>query len=481
MENKIMTTGMKQNQSNTIIHEDFLLQNEQAKILYHGYAKEMPIIDYHNHLPPAEIASNKKFDNLSQIWLKGDHYKWRAMRGLGVNEKFITGNTSDEEKFMAWATCFPETVRNPLFHWSQMELNFPFGINEYLNAASAKSIYGNCNDLLQQDGFSTQGILKQFNVKMVGTTDDPCDNLEHHQQIQQHNIGIKVLPSFRPDKAFNISNKDTFMLYLTKLEEATGIKIKQLSDLLNALENRLDYFHENGCRISDHGLLHMPLQFENTVELETEFMRFIENKNINVFTSPERFAGVVLLHLCKCYHKKGWVQQFHLGAIRNNNSRLLNSIGADAGVDSIGDYSQAQALSSFLDALDKSDELAKTILYNINPADNEMFATMCWNFNYGKTKGKIQYGSGWWFLDQKEGIEKQLNALSNMGTISSFVGMITDSRSFLSYSRHEYFRRILCNLLGDEMEKGLIPIDEKWIGELVKNICYNNAANYFDF
>ena len=481
MENKIMATGIKQNQSNTIIHEDFLLQNEQAKILYHGYAKEMPILDYHNHLPPAEIASNKKFDNLSQIWLKGDHYKWRAMRGLGVDEKFITGNTSDEEKFMAWATCFPETVRNPLFHWSQMELSFPFGINEYLNEASAKSIYGNCNDLLQQDGFSTQGILKQFNVKMVGTTDDPCDNLEHHQQIQQHDIGIKLLPSFRPDKAFNISNKDTFMLYLTKLEEASGIKIKQLSDLLNALENRLDYFHENGCRISDHGLLHMPLQFENTVELEAEFIHFIENKNINVFTSPERFAGVVLLHLCKCYHKKGWVQQFHLGAIRNNNSRLLNSIGADAGVDSIGDYSQAKALSSFLDALDKSDELAKTILYNINPADNEMFAAMCWNFNDGKTKGKIQYGSGWWFLDQKDGIEKQLNALSNIGTISSFVGMITDSRSFLSYSRHEYFRRILCNLLGDEMEKGLIPTDEKWIGELVKNICYNNAANYFDF
>jgi glucuronate isomerase len=362
-----------------------------------------------------------------------------------------------------------------------MELNFPFGINEYLNETSAKFIYGNCNDLLQQDGFSTQGILKQFNVKMVGTTDDPCDNLEHHQQIQQHNIGIKVLPSFRPDKAFNISNKDTFMLYLTKLEEATGIKIKQLSDLLNALENRLDYFHENGCRISDHGLLHMPIQFENTVELETEFIHFIENKNINVFTSPDRFAGVVLLHLCKCYHKKGWVQQFHLGAIRNNNSRLLNSIGADAGVDSIGDYSQAQALSSFLDALDKSDELAKTILYNINPADNETFAAMCWNFNDGKTKGKIQYGSGWWFLDQKDGIEKQLNALSNMGVVSNFIGMITDSRSFLSFSRHDFFRRILCNLFGQEMENGLLPNDEVWIGEIIKDICYFNAKNYFNF
>ena len=481
MENAILPNVMNHKQSKTIIHDDFLLQNEKAKTLFHDYAKQMPVIDYHNHLPPDEIAANKKFDNLTQIWLKGDHYKWRAMRGLGVDEKYITGNSTDEEKFKAWATCFPETVRNPLFHWSQMELNFPFGVNSYLNASSAGSIYSTCNDLLQEDQFSTQGLLKQFNVKMVGTTDDPCDSLEHHQQIHQNKIGIKVLPSFRPDKAFNISNKETFIAYLKKLENASGVKINQISDLLNALENRLNYFHENGCRISDHGLFHMPLHFENTVELENEFKKYIEDKSTNTFSQPERFMGVILLHLCKLYHKNGWVQQFHLGPIRNNNSRLLNSIGADAGVDSIGDFSQAQALASFMDALDKTDQLAKTILYNINPADNEMFAAMCWNFNDGKTKGKIQYGSGWWFLDQKDGIEKQLNALSNMGTISTFVGMITDSRSFLSYSRHEYFRRVLCNLLGDEMEKGLIPDDEKWIGGLVQDICYNNASDYFNF
>ena len=481
MENTILPSVMNHKQSKTMIHDDFLLQNEKAKILFHDYAKDMPVIDYHNHLPPDEIAANKKFDNLTQIWLKGDHYKWRAMRGLGVDEKYITGNSTDEEKFTAWATCFPETVRNPLFHWSQMELNFPFGVNSYLNGSSASSIYSTCNDLLQDDQFSTQGLLKQFNVKMVGTTDDPCDTLEYHQQIHDSKIDIKVLPSFRPDKAFNISNKEAFIAYLQKLENASGVKINQISDLLNALENRLNYFHKNGCRISDHGLFHMPLHFENSIELENEFKKYIEDKSIITFSQPERFMGVILFHLCKLYHKKGWVQQFHLGPIRNNNSRLLNSIGADAGVDSIGDFSQAQALASFMDALDKTDQLAKTILYNINPADNEMFAAMCWNFNDGKTKGKIQYGSGWWFLDQKDGIEKQLNALSNMGTISTFVGMITDSRSFLSYSRHEYFRRVLCNLLGDEMGKGFIPDDEKWIGGLVQDICYNNASNYFNF
>ncbi len=471
---------MKEQHSKTIINDDFLLHNEMAKVLFNEYAKDMPIIDYHNHLAPDEIAANKKFKNLTEIWLSGDHYKWRAMRGLGVEEKYITGNTTDEEKFMAWANCFPETVRNPLFHWSQMELNFPFGINTYLNASSAQSIYSTCNDLLQEENFSTQGILKQFKVQMLGTTDDPCDNLDHHQDIHKNNIGIKVLPSFRPDKVFNISNKSSFMEYLKKLEQVSAVKIIQLSDLLHALEIRLNYFHEKGCRMSDHGLFNMPVHFENSTALENEFKHYIEDKNVLVFSQQERFKGVVLMHLCNLYHKKGWVQQFHLGALRNNNSRLLNAIGADAGVDSIGDFNQAQALSLFLDALDKTDELAKTILYNNNPADNEMFAAMCWNFNDGKTKGKIQYGSGWWFLDQKDGIEKQLNALSNMGTISTFVGMITDSRSFLSFSRHEYFRRVLCNLLGDEMQKGLLPNDEKWIGSLVKNICFNNAANYFN-
>ncbi len=465
----------------TILTEDFLLQNESAKILFHEYAKSLPIIDYHNHLPPDQIAFDKKFSNLTELWLKGDHYKWRAMRGLGVNEKYITGDSSDEEKFMAWATCFPETVRNPLFHWSQMELKNPFGVNEYLNKKTATHIYDHCNHLLQTDQFSTQGILNNFRVEMVGTTDDPCDDLQYHQKIKHQKIGIKVLPSFRPDKVFNISDKSLFLAYLEKLENVSGVKIKTISDLFEALENRVNYFHENGCRISDHGLVNMPAQFTFTAALEKEFENFIADNNAASFSQPETFAGAVLIFLCRTYYKKGWVQQFHLGPLRNNNTRLLNTVGADAGVDSIGDFSQAISLSNFLNALDQSGQLAKTILYNINPADNEVFATMCGNFNDGETKGKIQYGSGWWFLDQKDGIEKQLNVLSNMGTISTFIGMLTDSRSFLSYSRHEYFRRILCNLLGDEMEKGLLPNDTKWIGQIVEKICYRNAKEYFNF
>lgn len=482
MSTNILSPKTKMNiNTSTILTEDFLLQNETAKILFHEYAKELPIIDYHNHLPPDQIAVDKKFSSLTEIWLKGDHYKWRAMRGLGVNEKYITGDSSDEEKFMSWATCFPDTVRNPLFHWSQMELKNPFGIEEYLNYKSAPTIYKHCNELLQKDECSTQGILKNFGVEMVGTTDDPCDDLADHQKIKKQGAGIKVLPSFRPDKVFNIADKKTFIAYLEKLEKVSGIKINKMSDLLQALENRMNYFHENGCRISDHGLTHMPAQFTFTTSLEKEFEHFIADKNAESFSQPERFGGAVLMFLCRTYHKKGWVQQFHLGPLRNNNTRLLNSIGADAGVDSIGDFSQAASLSNFLNALDQRGQLAKTILYNINPADNEVFATMCGNFNDGEIKGKIQYGSGWWFLDQKDGIEKQLNAHSNMGTISTFVGMLTDSRSFLSYSRHEYFRRILCNLMGDEMEKGLLPNDTKWIGELVEKICYRNAKEYFNF
>lgn len=478
----MLSNGIKQRRTNTIINDDFLLQNETAKILFHVYAKEMPIIDYHNHLPPDQIASNKKFDTITEIWLKGDHYKWRAMRGLAVNEKFITGNdTTDEEKFMAWATCFPDTIRNPLFHWSQLELKNSFGIDEYLNKDNALQIFNHCNEILQQDSHATQGILKSYQVKMVGTTDDPCDDLVYHKKIKSDNIGIKVLPSFRPDKIFNIGNREAFMTYFRQLEKAADMSITTYAQLLEALEKRMDYFHEHGARISDHGLTKMPDQFEMNTALEKEFELFIQGSNTTSFSAPENFAGAVLLALCKMYYKRGWVQQFHLGPLRNTNSRLLNLLGADAGVDTIGDFSQASSLANFLNALEKEGQLAKTILYNINPADNDVFAAMCYNFNDGITKGKVQYGSGWWFLDQKDGIEKQLNALSNMGTISTFVGMLTDSRSFLSYSRHEYFRRVLCNLFGEEMEKGLLPDDTKWIGNIVQNICYNNAKEYFNF
>ena len=463
------------------IDENFLLNNNAAQHLYHNYAKGMPIIDYHNHLPPNEIADNKKFNTITELWLKGDHYKWRAMRALGINEKFITGSSSDEEKFMHWVACMPQLVRNPLFHWSQMELKNPFGIDDYLNESSAPFIYNQCNELLQQDAFSTRGLLKQYNVEMVGTTDDPCDDLRHHKKISNDNFEIKVLPSFRPDKIFNIGDKVSFLEYLEKLENASGIKIKSIDNLIEALTKRIDYFHDHGCRIADHGLTQMPTQFNLTARLENEFIHFIEDKNAPSFSQPEVIAGTILLALCKLYHANGWVQQFHLGPLRNNNSRLLNLLGADAGVDSIGDLPQANALSKFLNALDQNNELAKTILYNINPADNEVFAAMCGNFNDGITKGKVQYGSGWWFLDQKEGIEKQLNALSNMGVVSTFIGMITDSRSFLSYSRHEYFRRVLCNLFGAEMEKGILPNDEKWIGGIIQDICYYNAKRYFSF
>ena len=482
MENAVFSNGTKQKKSGTIINDNFLLQNETAKLLYHDFAKDMPIIDYHNHLPPDQIAANKKFDSITEIWLKGDHYKWRAMRGLAVNEKFITGNdTTDEEKFMAWATCFPDTIRNPLFHWSQLELKNSFGIDEYLNKDNAIKIYNHCNEILKQDTHSTQGILNSYQVEMAGTTDDPCDDLVYHKKIKADNIGIDVLPSFRPDKIFNIGNREAFMTYLHQLEKAADMSITTFAQLLEALEKRMDYFQENGARISDHGLTKMPDQFEMNTALEKEFELFIQGSNTTSFSAPENFAGAVLLALCKMYHKRGWVQQFHLGPLRNTNSRLLSLLGADAGVDTIGDFSQATSLANFLNALEKDGQLAKTILYNINPADNDVFAAMCYNFNDGITKGKVQYGSGWWFLDQKDGIEKQLNALSNMGTVSTFVGMLTDSRSFLSYSRHEYFRRVLCNLFGEEMEKGLLPDDTKWIGNIVQNICYHNAKEYFNF
>ena len=466
--------------NNTIITPDFLLSNKQAKNLYHHYAAHLPIIDYHNHLSPKEIAENKKFENLTDIWLKGDHYKWRAMRALGVNEKFITGSSTDEEKFTAWANVFPQTVRNPLFHWSQMELKNYFGIDEYLNDKSAKAIYKTASGMLQKNTHCTQSLLNKYKVELVGTTDDPCDDLTFHKKISESNFNAKVLPTFRPDKIFNIADRNQFINYIRLLEKASGIKILNISDLLAALEKKINYFHKHGCRIADHGLATMPSQITFTSALEKEFSQFVQGKNKNTFSNPDRFVGAILFSLCKMYHKKGWVQQFHLGPIRNNNTRIMGLVGVDAGTDSIGDYPQAVHLSQFLNALDQRDQLAKTILYNINPADNEVFATMCGNFNDGSLKGKVQFGSGWWFLDQKHGMESQLNALSNMGLISTFIGMTTDSRSFLSYSRHEYFRRILCNLLGVDMENGLIPNDEKWIGEIVQNISYYNAKSYFN-
>jgi glucuronate isomerase len=465
----------------TIFNDHFLLHNEAGKNLFFNYAKDLPIIDYHNHLPPAEIAENKKFTNLTQIWLKGDHYKWRAMRALGVKESLITGDATDEEKFLAWAACMPKLLRNPLFQWSQMELKNPFGVDEYLNPASAQKIYAHCNELLQEDSFSTKSLLKGYNVEMLGTTDDPLDDLAFHKKIAEDGFSVKVFPSFRPDRFLNISNRNAFLENVGKLENIANTNIRSFDGLLAALEKRVDFFHQMGCRVSDHGLNLMPSKYKMSKALEDEFNQFIANDFSDPYSSPDTFAGAVLFELSKMYHARGWVQQFHLGAIRNNNTRLLKQLGADAGVDSIGDFSQAVALSNFLNGLDSSDQLAKTILYNLNPADNELMATMCGNFSDGTTKGKMQFGSGWWFLDQRDGIINQLNALSNMGVVSNFVGMITDSRSFLSYSRHDYFRRVLCNLFGEEMENGLLPNDEAWIGGIIKDICYYNAKDYFSF
>lgn len=461
------------------LQDDFLLQGNTAKHLYHDYVKQMPIIDYHCHLSPEEIATNKRFSNLTDIWLKGDHYKWRALRSLGVPEKLITGDASDEEKFNAWAKVVPQTVRNPLFHWSHMELKSVFGIREYLNADSAAAIYANCNEQLQNASHTTRPILASFGVEYVGTTDEPWDNLSWHQQLATENYAIRVSPSFRPDKILLIGNRESFFYYLDLLHKSSGIKITDIASLLEALQNRVDFFHANGCRVSDHGLLYMPGSFTFTRELETEFVQFLNSGKVN-FSDPDAFQGFIQASLCKMYHAKDWVQQFHLGPIRNNNTRLNRLLGADSGFDSIGDFPQALPMSRFFDHLDQTDQLAKTVIYNINPSDNEVFASMLGNFNDGTIKGKMQFGSGWWFLDQKDGMERQLNALSNMGLISTFIGMITDSRSFLSFPRHEYFRRILCNLIGDEMDKGLLPNDEKWMGGILQNIAYYNAKEYFN-
>ena len=464
--------------NNTIINDSFLLESKLANTLYHSYLAHLPIIDYHNHLSPKAIAKNTAYDTLTDIWLTGDHYKYRAMRAWGVPEKFISGAATKEQKFLAWADCMPNTLRNPLFHWSHMELKNSFGINEYLNKNNALAIYKNANKQLQKKALSTRGILASYKVELVGTTDDPCDNLQYHKLLQ--NETLKMLPSFRPDQIFQIQDKQAFMQYLQQLEKAANCKIKTIADLLNALEQRVNYFHEHGCRIADHGLAQMPSNLVLTKSLELEFTQFIQSKKLVQFSAPDNFVGVVLLALSKMYYKKGWVQQFHLGPIRNNNTRLQEKLGFDAGADSIGDYTQAKTLSHFLNTLDTKGQLCKTIIYNSNPADNEVFATLCGNFNESGIRGKVQFGAAWWFLDQKEGIEKQINAISNMGLISTFVGMTTDSRSILSFARHEYFRRVICNLFAKEMMMGLLPNDEKWVGAMLQNIAYHNAKSYFN-
>ena len=465
--------------STKFIHDNFLLENKYAEELYHNYSKNQPIIDYHNHLPPQQIAEDKTFNNITNVWINGDHYKWRAMRTLGINEEFVTGKASDKDKFLNWAKTVPYTMRNPLYHWTHLELARYFDIYDLLNEKSAEKIWDITQERLNSDGYSCRGLLKKANAELVCTTEDPIDNLQYHQQLAKSDFSVKVSTAFRPDKAILISN-DGYNEYIDTLGNVADVAINSFADLCDALRKRIVFFNENGCKLCDHGL--DQIYFENYTESEINaiFKKKRENKAISN-DEALKFQSAVLVFLCETYHEFGWVQQFHLGALRNNNARMHRILGADTGWDSIGDYPQAQKLSAFLNALDSKDKLTKTIIYNLNPADNEVMATMIGNFNDGSVKGKVQFGSGWWFLDQKDGMTKQLNALSNMGLISCFIGMLTDSRSFLSFPRHEYFRRILCNLLGDEIKRGELPNDMEWIGKMVGDISYNNAKNYFKF
>jgi len=462
----------------TFITEDFLLQGEFAKKMYHDYAKDLPIIDYHNHLSPAEISTNRVFENISQVWLAGDHYKWRAMRALGIHEDYITGKASDREKFLKWAETVPYTVRNPLYHWTHLELQRYFGIDELLSPANAESIYERTSEQLQSASHHTVGLLQGQKVDYLCTTDDPTGNLEHHASIKKQGTSPKVYPTFRPDKAFAVEDAASYTDYIKKLESVINSSIDTYDKLCSALEQRINFFHENGGRLADHGLEQLYYFDTNEYDCKTIFYKVKEGQRITA-EEVAFFKGRTLLFLSKEYHKRGWTQQFHLGAIRNNNKRLLTNLGPDTGFDSMGDFSQARALSGFLNELDSTDQLAKTVLYNLNPADNEVFATMAGNFNDGSIKGKVQFGSGWWYLDQKDGMENQMNTLSNMGLLSCFVGMLTDSRSFLSFPRHEYFRRILCNLIGNDVANGELPADEKWLGKIVSDISYHNAKEYF--
>ncbi|MEP6845072.1 MAG: glucuronate isomerase [Panacibacter sp.] len=462
------------------LDEHFLLHSNTAQHLYHSYAKEMPIIDYHCHLPPQEIAADRQFDNLTQVWLNGDHYKWRAMRTNGVNESFITGNKTDEEKFQQWAATVPYTLRNPLYHWTHLELQRYFDIHEILNADSAKNIYDACTAKLQTKEYSVRSLLRKMNVKLICTTDDPADSLEHHMKLKQDGFEIPVLPAFRPDAAMNIDDPVAFNQYLSRLENASSEEIASFNNFIGVLKKRHDFFAINGCSLSDHGLEQIYAEDYTDAEVKNIFDKLRAGKSVDEL-ERRKFKSYMLVTFAEWDHEKGWVQQYHLGALRNNNSRMLQQLGSDTGWDSIGDFKQAKALSKFLNRLDKSNRLAKTILYNLNPADNELMATMIGNFNDGSAAGKIQWGSAWWFLDQKDGMTKQMNALSNMSLLSRFVGMITDSRSFLSYPRHEYFRRILCNLFGAEMEQGELPNDIEWVGKVIQDICFHNAKNYFNW
>jgi glucuronate isomerase len=462
------------------IHDDFLLHTDVAKQLYHNYAVKMPIFDYHCHIPPQDIATDRSYVNITQIWLYGDHYKWRAMRTNGVDEKYCTGNASDWEKFEKWAQTVPQTLRNPLYHWTHLELKRFFGIDKLLGPDTAREIWEECNSKLNTPEYTVRNIIRKARVHTICSTDDPVDSLEHHRSIKASGFEVNVLPAWRPDKAMMVDDPVIFNKYVDQLAHAADMEIVTFNGFMEAIEKRHQFFHENGCRLSDHGLETAYAEDYTPGEITGIFAKV---RNGNLLSKEEilKFKSAMLYEFGIMDHRCGWTQQYHLGALRNNNSRFFRLLGPDTGFDSIGDFEVARPLSRLLDSLDKSNQLAQTILYNLNPRDNELLGTMIGNFQDGSVPGKIQFGAGWWFLDQKDGMEKQIQALSNLGLLSRFVGMLTDSRSFISYTRHEYFRRTLCNILGTDVERGEIPADIGLLGQMVENICFNNAYNYFKF
>ncbi|MFA5972237.1 MAG: glucuronate isomerase [Lentimicrobiaceae bacterium] len=461
------------------ITDNFILETQSARRLFHDHAEKLPIIDYHCHLSPQDIANDRQFNSITEAWLEGDHYKWRAMRTNGVDESFITGKKDDFQKFQKWAETVPHTLRNPLYHWTHLELKRYFGVDNLLTPQTAKGIYYDTSAKLQNKEYSVRNLMLKMNVEAVCTTDDPIDTLEHHKKIASDGFKIKVLPAWRPDKAMAVEDPKAFNQYLDKLAEAANLEISTIDNLIDALRIRHDYFHANGCRLSDHGLETFFAEEYTESEIKAIFKKVREGNNLAI-EDILKFKSAMLYHFSILDHEKNWVQQFHIGALRNNNSRMMRILGPDTGFDSISDLPVAQSMSRFLNRLDTDDRLAKTILYNLNPSDNEVYATMLGNFQGGGIPGKIQWGSAWWFLDQKTGMEKHIEALSALGLLSRFVGMLTDSRSLLSYPRHEYFRRILCNILGNDIEKGEIPADFEMVGKMVENISYHNAVNYFN-
>jgi len=461
------------------IHENFLLGNKTAEKLYHKYSENQPIIDFHCHLSPEMIEQDHQFANLTRAWLEGDHYKWRAMRSNGINEKFCTGNASDIEKFKKWAETVPSTAGNPLYHWTHLELLRYFNISELLSPSTATSIYERASGLLQTKEFSTRSIIRKMKAEVVCTTDDPADNLEHHL-ILKDTFEIKVLPTFRPDNVIKTEDPEKFKAYLIRLELVYGIEIRNYDTLIEALDKRHGFFHEMGCRLSDHGLDRFYFSSFTTQEIDSIFKKLLKGEIISS-EEAEKYKTAVMLELCRLNNKRGWTQQFHVGALRNSNSRMFRQMGPDTGWDSIGAVQDPLKISKFLSELDNNEQLTKTIIYNLNPADNEMMITMAGNFNDGLSAMKVQYGAAWWFLDQKNGMEKHLKDLASFGLLRRFIGMVTDSRSFLSYPRHEYFRRVVCNFIGEEVEKGLIPDEEEILKPIIEGISYRNAREYFGF